>query len=93
LAAALQKGFCRLTLGWAHWWGGVVGASVVGWWQGGGNVTALAPACWCWRERDPTINMRWKVEGERWKGGGGETIVTGLGGVGWGILFETNLIK
>jgi hypothetical protein len=30
---------------------------------GGGVVTALAPAYWCRRGRDPTINMRWKVEG------------------------------
>jgi hypothetical protein len=33
----------------------------------------------CWRGRDPTINMRWKVEGGR-----GEIIAMGLGG---GLLF------
>ncbi len=41
-------------------------SAVVRWW-GDGIVTILAPARWCQRRRDPTINMngrgRWEVEG------------------------------
>jgi hypothetical protein len=50
-----------------QWWGvggsamaGNVGASVVAHWRGDGIITVLAPACWCQKRSDPTINMRWK---------------------------------
>ncbi len=46
---------------------GDVGASAVVRWWGNGIVTVLAPALWCQRRRDPTINMngrgRAEVEG------------------------------
>ncbi len=60
---ARHRGFCSLALGWARWRGGIDGTSVVARWLGRGIVTALAPARWCRRRRDPTINNRWKVEG------------------------------
>ncbi len=39
---------------------GNVGASVVARWQGDGVLTLLAPARWCRKRSDPTINMRCK---------------------------------
>ncbi len=76
LSAARHRGFCSLALGWARWRGGIDGTSVVARWLGRGNVTALAPARWCWRRRDPTINNRWKVEG-----GSGEQSLHRVGGM------------
>jgi hypothetical protein len=37
-----------------------VGASVVARWRGNGVLTLLAPARWCRKRSDPTINTRWK---------------------------------
>ncbi len=39
---------------------GNVGVSVVARWRGDGILTVLAPARWCRKRSDPTINMRWK---------------------------------
>ncbi len=39
---------------------GNVVASVVARWWGDGDLTVVAPARWCQKRRDPTINMRWK---------------------------------
>ncbi len=43
---------------------GGVGASAVARWWGDGVVTVLAPARWCQRRRDPTINMNERGRGE-----------------------------
>jgi hypothetical protein len=37
--------------------------------QGIGKCKLALGASACWRGRDPTINMRWKVEGRRGEGG------------------------
>ncbi len=69
---------------WGWRWGGhFSGVVFMGrrrWRIGGGRgvVTVLAPARWCWRGRDPTINKRWKVEG----GSGGRQKRHGVGGGG-----------
>ena len=64
----------RLALGWARCWGSVVGALV------------LAPALWCWRGRDSTIKMRWKVEGGGGRGEHKEGERHG-GGCGGGVIY------
>jgi hypothetical protein len=56
---------------------GNVGASVVARWRGDGILTVLAPARWCQKNSDPTINMRWKG----WRVGGGGSITKGRSGV------------
>ncbi len=43
--------------------GDVVALAVARWW-GDGVVTVLAPARWCQRRRDPTINMIGRDRGE-----------------------------
>ena len=68
--------------GW-RWGGHFSGVVLMGrrrWRIGGGRgvVTVLAPARWCRRGRDPTINKRWKVEG----GSGGRQARHGVGGGG-----------
>ncbi len=75
-SAERHQGFCSLALRWARWRGGIDGMLVVARWLGRGIFTALVPARWCRRRRDPTINNRWKVEG-----GSGEQSLHRVGGM------------